>query len=84
MDADYCFVLEEAKDIVDGNVFLSGWTQTGIPFIMTDLLYFIVAVAVFGFVKKAYIAGIMLLMICSFVSCYLLLDKKDINNISNS
>lgn len=80
MDADYCFVLQEAKDIVDGNVFLSGWTQTGISFIMTDILYFVVSVAVFGFVKKAYIAGIMLMMLCSFASCYLLLEKKDIKN----
>lgn len=48
LDSDYSNLILEANDIVHGNVFLNGWTQTGISFLTTDLLYYVVAVIIKG------------------------------------
>lgn len=76
MDGDYSSLLQEADDIVHGNVFLKGWTQTGISFFLTDLLYFDVAVKLLGVGKDAYAATMVMMIACAMLSSYLLVEKK--------
>lgn len=54
MGSDMANMILEAKDIIDGNIFLSDWNLTGLTFITTDLLYYIVAVLLFGVDKLSY------------------------------
>lgn len=54
MDSDYANLILEASDIVRGNFFLNDWIQTGISFLTTDLIYYIIAVAVKGATREAY------------------------------
>jgi hypothetical protein len=80
MDADYSFELLEANDIIHGNFFLKGWTQTGISFLFTDLLYFMVGAAVFGAIPRAYVIAVTLMAAATFVSGYFLLGKKNLRS----
>ena len=47
INSDFANLVLEANDILRGNVFLNGWSLTGISFFTTDLLYFVLG-AVFG------------------------------------
>ena len=38
IDSDYSNLILEASDILHGNFFMNGWTQTGISFFTTDML----------------------------------------------
>ena len=80
MDSDYSYVLMEANDVVNGNFFLSGWTQTGISFFLTDLLFFMVGAAVFGLTRMGYVTAVVLMIAATFVTAYLLVDKKNLKN----
>ena len=42
MDSDYSNLILEASDILHGNFFMNGWTQTGISFFTTDMLYYLI------------------------------------------
>lgn len=78
MDADYCYVLLEANDVIHGNFFLNGWIQTGVSFFLTDLPFYMIGIAVFGVTRMAYVLGVMLMIAGAFFACYLLLDKKNL------
>ena len=52
-DADKANHLLQAKDIVSGNLFLRGWTLTGVSFITTDLVFYSIGYIFFGLSNKA-------------------------------
>ena len=54
MDSDYSNLILEASDILHGNFFMNGWTQTGISFFTTDMLYYLIAVAFIGICQWNY------------------------------
>ncbi len=51
IDSDYSSLVLEANDILNGNIFLDKWYQTGISFITTDLLFYVIG-AIFGGVSR--------------------------------
>lgn len=69
MDSDYSNLILEASDILHGNFFMNGWTQTGISFFTTDMLYYLIAVAFIGICQESYwiASGIMLFCVVSVV-----------------
>lgn len=54
MNSDGATMLLYAEDILSGNIFLSGWSLSGVTFLTTDLPFFIISVAVFGVSIKAF------------------------------
>lgn len=73
IDSDYSNLLLEAKDIISGNIFLNGWTQTGISFLTTDLLFYLIAVLVKGVTRESYWVASGLMTACMFFSALPLL-----------
>lgn len=63
IDSDYSNLVLEAGDIAGGNFFLSGWNQTGISFFSTDLLFYIIGVAVAGVSTWAYVIASVLMFV---------------------
>lgn len=80
MDSDYNYLLTEADEVLHGNFFLRGWTQTGISFFLTDLLFFMAGAAVFGVTRMGYVAAVVLMIACVFAAGYLLIGKKNFRN----
>lgn len=68
IDSDYSNLILEASDIVGGNVFLDNWIQTGISFLTTDLLYYMIAVVVSGVSRNAYWIASGLMFSCMLFS----------------
>lgn len=73
IDSDYANLVLEASDIVRGNFFLNGWIQTGISFLTTDLIYYIIAVLVKGATREAYWLSSGLMISCMVFSAIPLL-----------
>ncbi len=73
MDSDYANLVLEANDILSGNVLLSGWIQTGISFITTDLPFFVLGALFCGISAKTYYiaAGSMITaaVLCGWLAC---------------
>ncbi len=73
MDSDYANLVLEANDILSGNVLLSGWIQTGISFITTDLPFFVLGALFGGISAKTYYiaAGSMIAaaVLCGWLAC---------------
>lgn len=80
IDTDYANLVLEANDIVNGNVFLAGWNQTGVSFLLTDIIYFVVGVMVCGLSKSAYIVAISLMFLCTLISTFFLTEYKSFKN----
>lgn len=67
IDSDYSNLVLEANDIINGNIFLKNWTLTGISFITTDLLFFIIGAIFTGISDVSFkiaIAGMVATLIC--------------------
>lgn len=77
LDADFSSLVIESNDFVNGNFFLNGWNQTGISFFLTDFLFFSLGSAIFGLSKTAYLVGMTVMIVCAFVSGFLLIDRKN-------
>jgi hypothetical protein len=72
IDSDMANMVLEADDIFHGNIFLSDWVLTGISFLTTDLLFFVIGVMGYGIHTNAFYAAITLMfVICSFSSLLL-------------
>lgn len=67
LNSDYANLVLEAADIVNGNIFLSGWNLTGISFITTDMLFFITAVLLVGSSVRAYYVAVSLMFLALFL-----------------
>lgn len=61
IDSDYSNLVLEGNELVQGNFFLKGWNLTGISFITTDLLFFVIGAIIRGVSPGAYYiaAGLM-------------------------
>ncbi len=57
IDSDYSNLILEAADIISGNVLLNDWIQTGISFLTTDLLYYVIAVLFNGVSRNSYLVA---------------------------
>jgi len=78
MNSDMANMILEAKDILAGNLFLTDWNLTGILFITTDMLYFLVGVIIAGVNVKAFIiAKTLMLLAIVFSGMSLVYRKKD-------
>lgn len=74
IDSDFANLVLEADDIVNNhNFFLNGWNQTGISFLTTDLLYFMIGVMIKGVSVHAYIIAVSLMTIMLMLTAMLLL-----------
>ncbi|MBQ3620570.1 MAG: hypothetical protein II940_02700 [Methanosarcinaceae archaeon] len=73
IDSDFACMVLEASDFLSGNVFLSGWYQTGISFLTTDLIYFVLGVLVEGVSLEAYILACTLMFLVMTLGARLLL-----------
>lgn len=80
IDSDKSNHLLQAKDILSGNFWLSGWIMTGITFFTTDLLYYEIAYLIAGVSREAvYIACGLMISVMTIVSFWLIADIKDKN-----
>jgi hypothetical protein len=74
----------EANEIINGNIFLSDWVLTGITFLTTDLVFFIIASLRYGInVNSSYIAISLMFVSFSLTSLFLLRWKKKEDCIKN-
>ena len=73
IDSDFACMVLEASDFLSGNVFLSGWYQTGISFLTTDLIYFVLGVLVEDVSLEAYILACTLMFLVMTLGARLLL-----------
>ena len=76
IDSDFACMVLEASDFLSGNVFLSGWYQTGISFLTTDLIYFVLGVLVEGVSLEAYILACTLMFLVMTLGARLLLRTE--------
>ena len=76
IDSDYSNLVLEAADILSGNRFLSDWNLTGITFITTDLLFFMIGTAVAGTTVNAYYIAVILMYVLLVIGALLLLNTK--------
>jgi len=72
IDSDTANMVLEANDIFHGNIFLSDWVLTGISFLTTDLLFFLIGVVGYGIhIDAFYVAITMMFVVFSFSSLLL-------------
>lgn len=76
LDSDYASLVLEASDILSGNILLSGWDLTGISFLTTDLLYFILATALLGVSPYAFYLAGTLMFLALMTGAFLLVRGK--------
>lgn len=74
IDSDYSNLILEASDILHGNFLMNGWTQTGISFFTTDMIYYVFAVAIKGISQETYWIASALMFVCAFFCGYILLS----------
>lgn len=77
IDSDYSNLVLEATDILSGNVFLSGWNLTGISFVTTDLIFFIIGVGVAGTTVNAFYIAVILMFLTLIIGVILLCSYKE-------
>lgn len=71
------FVLE-GNDILDGNILLSGWNLTGISFIASDLLLYILAAIFYGISPETAVAAVAMAICFLTLFCLLIMyDEKE-------
>lgn len=75
--SDYSNLILEADDICRGNILLNGWILTGISFITTDLLYFVIGVIFCGVSERAYIIAIALMVTAMFGAAIGLISVRE-------
>jgi len=78
IDSDTANMVLEANDIFHGNIFLSDWVLTGISFLTTDLLFFVIGVMRYGIHIKAFYVAITLMFVAFSFSSLLLFKWRDL------
>jgi hypothetical protein len=74
----------EANDIFHGNIFLSNWVLTGISFLTTDLLFFVIGVMGYGIHTNAFYVAITLMFVIFSFTSLLLFKWRDLKyNVIN-
>ena len=73
IDSDYANLVLEANDIWSGNLFLSGWTLTGISFIASDMPFFVLGSAFFGISIESYLVAVSAMFVAMCLAAMLLL-----------
>lgn len=76
IDADYSNIVLESNDILHGNIFLSDWNQTGISFVTTDILFFIIGSVIGGVSATSYYIGIGLMIATMVLLGFLLIEPS--------
>ncbi|SDM38531.1 hypothetical protein [Lachnospira pectinoschiza] len=76
LNSDYANLVLEAKDILSGNFFRSNWNLTGISFLFTDVIYYIIGVLVAGVSSRAYVIASGLMQIALVLVSLLLIKDK--------
>ncbi len=61
MNSDAGCMMLYAEDILSGNIFLSGWSLTGLTFMATDLPFYVIGVAIAGVGLNAFRIAIALM-----------------------
>lgn len=74
--SDFSNLVLSSNDIISGNLFLKGWNLTGISFLTTDLLYFIVPSLLFGVSEMSYILAISFMFLAASILSLLLSNNK--------
>lgn len=72
LNSDMAGMVIEANEILSGNVFLSGRYLTGLTFLPTDLLFFIIGALFFGMSGKTYIMAQVLMYFASALATLLI------------
>lgn len=75
-DTDFANLVLEAQDILAGNILRKGWTLTGISFLTTDLLYFIIGTMFFGISLKAYVMSVSLMFLILVIGAQFILGVE--------
>ncbi|MCL2812460.1 MAG: hypothetical protein FWD25_11325 [Clostridia bacterium] len=77
IDSDYANLVLEANDILSGNLFLSGWTLTGISFIATDMPFFVLGSAFYGIAIESYLIAVSTMFVAMCLAAILLLKEEN-------
>jgi len=81
IDSDYSNLVLESADIIRGNIFLRNWNLTGISFLTTDLIFFVIGTLFHGISINAYYLAITLMfVVVSLISLMMMgeITKKNI------
>ncbi len=85
IESDLSNMVLEADDFLKGNILLKGWYNdwfsTGITYLTTDFLYFLIAVKIFGICKTSVFLGCSLYAFMSILTAFLLV-KDDIKKLT--
>lgn len=71
MNSDGATMLLYADEVLSGNIFLSGWSLSGLTFFTTDLPFYLIGVWVFGVGLKAFHTAVFLMYSCMTFSALL-------------
>lgn len=82
--SDHASILLEAKSILDGNIFLKGWTLSTVSYYTTEIPFFIIGILIFGYSEKVIyiITGISYAFLAILIIILCSLDQK--GNVSIS
>ena len=85
IESDLSNMVLEADDFLKGNILLKGWYNewfsTGITYLTTDLLYFLLSVKLFGISKAGVYLGCSLYAFMSIITAFFLV-KDDVKKLS--
>lgn len=85
IESDLSNMVLEADDVLKGNLLLKGWYNewfsTGITYLTTDLLYFLLSVKLLGISKASVFLGCSLYAFMSIITAFLLV-KDDIKQLT--
>lgn len=72
MNSDHASIILEAKDIFEGNILLKNWTLSTVSYYTTDIPFYVIAIALYGFSNQLlYIVPGVLYAITVFFALYL-------------
>lgn len=80
INSDFSNLVLEGRDILQGNFFRHDWNLTGISFLTTDLLYYVVGVFFHGVSNQAYILACALMDTALVFSSFLLIKDAISSN----
>lgn len=79
INSDFASFILESEEIKNGNIFLKDWNFTGIIFLFTDLLYFLIGSLFFEVSVNSYILGITLMYFVYLIITIKFILGKDKN-----
>ena len=75
-DSDYSNLIIEGYDVLNGNIFRQGWTLTGVSFLTTDIVFFIIGVLFAGISNHSYIISCSLMVLALMMTLIPLVKEK--------